>query len=253
MAEEAGQDVAAEEPVAVRRTLPPGQRRIEGFPRFGTHLHLPAPPIPEHPEILIEGAVSRSFAVPLSELQDLPHREQSADFHCVAGWSATDLRWEGVPFDAFYRLVVAPAVPEGTSVTHLAFTGLDGYRAVMSIEDALAPGVLLAQRLNERPLCSDHGAPLRLVSPEQYGFLSTKHLCRIELLTAAPTENYGSAGALGRMLMFRPVFNRHPRSRVWYEERNASLPAWMVRPIYRTITPLIAALCARGAQRDKVP
>jgi hypothetical protein len=27
-------------------TLPPGQRPIDGFPRFGTHLHRPAPAVP---------------------------------------------------------------------------------------------------------------------------------------------------------------------------------------------------------------
>ena len=27
-------------------TLPPGQHAIEGFPRFGTHLHRPPPAVP---------------------------------------------------------------------------------------------------------------------------------------------------------------------------------------------------------------
>ena len=57
-------------------------------------------------------------------------------------------------------------------------------------EDALADGVLIADRLDGRPLDGDHGAPARLVSPNQYGFVSTKHLCRIELHTAEPSENY---------------------------------------------------------------
>jgi len=57
-------------------------------------------------------------------------------------------------------------------------------------EDALADGVLIADRLDGRPLDGDHGAPARLVSPNQYGLVSTKHLCRIELHTAEPSENY---------------------------------------------------------------
>ena len=32
---------------------------------------------------------------------------------------------------------------------------------------------------------TDHGAPARLVSPRQYGYISTKHLCRIEVPNGA--------------------------------------------------------------------
>ena len=36
-------------------TLPPGQRRLDRFPRFGTHLGQPAPAIPSDPDITIDG------------------------------------------------------------------------------------------------------------------------------------------------------------------------------------------------------
>jgi DMSO/TMAO reductase YedYZ molybdopterin-dependent catalytic subunit len=81
---------------------------------------------------------------------------------------------------------IEPSVQPGTLVTHVAFGGLDGYRSVALIEDALARDVLIAEQLNGRPLDSDRGAPARLVSPSQYGFISTKHLCRIELHTTEP-------------------------------------------------------------------
>ena len=61
------------------------------------------------------------------------------------------------------------------------FGGLDGYRSFATIEDVLAEDVLIAEHLDGRPLDGDHGAPVRLVSPSQYGFISTKHLCRIEV------------------------------------------------------------------------
>ncbi len=227
-------------------TLPPGQHAVEGFPRFGTHLHQPPPDVPADPAIAISGAVAEPFSVLLTELATLPRREFTADFHCVAGWSATGLRWEGVAFEAFYRTVIEPTLEPGAPVTHVVFGGLDGYRAVVSIEDALAEDVLIAEHLDGRPLHGDHGAPARLVSPRQYGFASTKHLCRIELHTAEPAENYGHTTRISRALMLPPLFKRHPRSRVWEEERNGSLPAWAVRPVYRLITPPIAYLSARG-------
>lgn len=105
------------------------------------------------------------------------------------------------------------------------FFGLDGYRSAISIEDALADEVLIADRLDGRPLDSDHGAPARLVSPNQYGYVNTKHLCRIEVLTSEPKDKHASP--VLRLL------GRHPRARVWHEERHRCLPPWLVRAVYR--------------------
>ena len=226
-------------------TLPPGQRLISGFPRFGTHLHRPAPAVPIDPVIEISGALTKSFALPLADLATLPRRELTADFHCVAGWSATNLHWEGVAFETFYRMIIEPSVQPETSVTHVVFGGLDRYRSVVSIEDALTEDVLIAERLDGLPLDSDHGAPARLVSPNQYGFVSTKHLCRIELHTAEPTGIHASPA----MRLLKP----HPRARVWEEERHRYLPTWSVRPVYRLLIPPTAFLSAHGSRRSRTP
>ena len=231
-------------------SLPPGQHAIEGFPRFGTHLHHPAPAVPKSPVIEIAGAVRQPFTVSLTELARLPRREISADFHCVSGWSATGLRWEGVAFEAFYRTIIEPELRPGASVTHLTFAGLDGYRSIVAIDDALGADVLLAEKLDGRPLDSDHGAPIRLLSPSQYGFISTKHLCRIEAHTAPADENFGSANPLGRLTLRGPLFQRHPRSRVWQEERHRYLPGWTLRAPYRLLIPPIRFLSARGTRRQ---
>lgn len=226
-------------------TLPPGQRLIGGFPRFGTHLHRPPPAVPIDPVIEISGAVAEPFALPLAALATLPRRELTADFHCVAGWSAANLRWEGVAFETVYRMIIEPSVQPDASVTHVVFGGLDGYRSVVCIEDALAGGLLIAERLDGRPLDGDHGAPARLVSPDQYGYVSTKHLSRIELHTAEPTGIHTSVA----MRVLRP----HPRARVWGEERHRHLPAWSVRRVYRLLIPPFAYLSARGGCRSRTP
>src|SRR5438093_667632 len=82
--------------------LPPGQRRVAGFPRFGAHFHRRPPTVPADPAIEIGGAVTQPSALPVSRLAALPRTEVVADFHCVAGWSATGLSWEGVSFETFY-------------------------------------------------------------------------------------------------------------------------------------------------------
>jgi DMSO/TMAO reductase YedYZ molybdopterin-dependent catalytic subunit len=232
-------------------TLPPGQHPIDGFPRFGTHLHQPAPAVPKNPVIEISGAGAKPFVLPLAELAALPRRELTADFHCVAGWSATNLRWEGVAFETLYRLIIEPAVPQDTSITHIVFEGLDSYRSVVSLEDALAKDVLIAERLDGHPLDSAHGAPARLVSPDQYGFVSTKHVCRIELHTAEPKENFGHASPISQVAFRTPLFRRHPRARVWEEERHPYLPAWSLRPVYRLLITPIALLSAHGSRRRR--
>jgi DMSO/TMAO reductase YedYZ molybdopterin-dependent catalytic subunit len=226
-------------------TLPPGQQAVGGFPRFGTHFHRPPPAVPTDPVIEISGAVTKSFAVPLAELETLPRRELVADFHCVAGWSATSVQWEGVAFATFYRTIIEPSLRPGTAITLVSFDGLDGYQSIVWLEDALAEDVLIADRLDGRPLDGDHGAPVRLVSPSQYGFISTKHLCRIELHTSQPAENYHPSPLIQFGLQ---LVKPHRRARVWQEERHRYLPAWAVRPVYRLIIPTIRNLSRRGSR-----
>jgi DMSO/TMAO reductase YedYZ molybdopterin-dependent catalytic subunit len=227
--------------------LPPGQRTVDGFPRFGTHLHRPPPEPPAHPAIEITGAVTEPFRVPLARLGELPRRELTADFHCVAGWSATDLHWEGVAFETFYRTVIEPSLPADATLTHLVFRGLDGYRSVVEIEDARADDVLLADRLSGHPLEPDHGAPIRLVSPRQYGFISTKHLCRIELHTQRPTQTQPATIRIGAVTLRNPLIQPHRRARVWEEERHAHLPPWLLRDLYWL---LIRRIRLRSEQGD---
>jgi DMSO/TMAO reductase YedYZ molybdopterin-dependent catalytic subunit len=219
--------------------LPPGQRRVGGFPRFGTELRRPPPPVPADPVISVGGAVTEAFDVPLATLAALRRRELTADFHCVAGWSATDLRWEGVPFVDFYRAVIEPALEPGVEITHVVFRGLDRYRSVLLIEDAMADGVLVADRLDGSPLDGDHGAPVRLVSPAQYGYKSTKHLCRLEVHTGEPKR--------GRWTLVESwLLRSHPRARVAEEERHGLVPGWLVRPFYAALKAPLLALSARG-------
>jgi DMSO/TMAO reductase YedYZ molybdopterin-dependent catalytic subunit len=219
--------------------FPPGQRAVDGFPRFGTHLHRPPPAVPAEPVIEITGAVTEPVTVPLAELGALPRRELGADFHCVAGWSATGLHWEGVAFATFHQRFIEPVIPPGVAVTHLGFAGLDRYRSVALVEDVLAEDVLLAEHLDGRPLDGDHGAPVRLVSPRQYGFVSTKHLCRIELHAGEPADLYPTP--VDRLLA------AHPRARVWQEERHLRVPGRALRLPYRLLIPPIMALSARGS------
>jgi DMSO/TMAO reductase YedYZ molybdopterin-dependent catalytic subunit len=188
--------------------------------------------VPDDPVVEVTGAVVGPVRVAVAALAELPRTEITADFHCVSGWSATGLRWEGVAFRTFYDDVIAPALVAGAAVSHLGFVGLDGYRSIVTLEDALGNDVLIADRLDGAPLDGDHGAPVRLVSPQQYGFVSTKHLCGIEVHTAAPPLRYHPSPLV--QLGLRLV-QPHERARVWHEERHRYIPAPILRPVYRLL------------------
>jgi DMSO/TMAO reductase YedYZ molybdopterin-dependent catalytic subunit len=224
---------------ARRGTLPPGQRRVDGFPRFGTHGSKPPPAVPPAPAIDVTGAVQAPFTVALTELDDLPRADQVSDFHCVAGWSATGLRWEGVSFSSFYRTLIEPRVAPGTTVTHLVLRGLDGFVSIVQLDDVLAADVLIATRLDGQPLTGAHGAPARLVSPGQYGYLNTKHLCAIEVHMSEPRQH-----PLGRFLLIAS----HPRGRVWEEERHPTYPIAVIGPVYRAIGRIGLGLISRRSR-----
>lgn len=217
--------------------LPPGQRRIDFFPRFGRRSDQPPPAVPDRPTVIFGGTLTAPIEMTVADLVGGDRRELHADFHCVAGWSVTDLRWEGVPFADAYRRFVAPALVPDTIVTHVRVRGLDGEEFVAELVDLLADDVLLADRLDGRPLDGDHGAPLRLVSPAQYGYANIKHVCAIDVLTDASPA--GSPALLDRVLQ------SHPRARVWEEERHGSLPSWLIRPVYRVIKVFMLAAARR--------
>src|SRR5258708_26174558 len=102
-----GRTHTSDQPGGEGMTLRPrGQRRVDGSPRFGGPFKPPA--VPASPALEITGAVREPVTVAVSELSTLPRMQRMSDFHCVAGWSATGLRWEGVGFTAFYGSILPP-------------------------------------------------------------------------------------------------------------------------------------------------
>lgn len=202
-------------------TLPPGQHALDRFPRYGTHFRDPPPAVPADPVIDVAGTPVR-----VADLAGLERREMTSDFNCVAGWSAIGLRWAGVPVHAL--------VPPAAGVTHLRFHGLDGYSSVAAIADL--HNALIADHLDGDPLTPKHGAPARLVSPDQYGFVSAKHLCRIEPLTSEPFIGIHAASPVAAAFLTATGFARFTRARVWEQERHRLLPAGFVQ---RFVVPLV--------------
>jgi DMSO/TMAO reductase YedYZ molybdopterin-dependent catalytic subunit len=209
-------------------SLPPGQRAIDRFPRFGVPAsahRMPAAPAAGF-ELWLEAPGSMRAPIPIAEIARLPRREVVADFHCVTTWTFRNASWSGYSFREFYTSLVCPRAPEHAGCAFVELAGLDGYHTCVALEDLLVDDVLLADRLGGAPLSLAHGAPLRLVVPALYGYKNIKHVAGLKL----------------RAEYRRPFAERqthaHPRGRVRWEERGRGLPGPVYRVLYRALLPV---------------
>ena len=125
----------------------------------------------------VEGLVERPLSLSLADLRALPRAKQVSDFHCVTGWSVDDVRWGGVRFK--HLLAKAGAKP---GAKWLRFVSDEvPYTDSLSLPQALLPDVMLAFDMNGGPLSAPHGAPVRVVMPQMYGYKNVKWVNRIEV------------------------------------------------------------------------
>lgn len=207
---------------------PPRQRPGAGFPRFGSRPRIPLVRGAAPASLRVSGDVEAPGELAVSELAALDRRRQVSDLHCVTTWTKAALEWEGVSFGQLWERLLVPRFRPHPEVAWVVCFGADGYRATLALEDALGAEVLLADRLDGEPLAYAHGAPLRLVSPAQYGYKSVRHVTGFGLRRQPPKP--------------LPLGLEHRRGRVALEERHAVLPAWLVRLPYRlAIGPAVRA------------
>jgi DMSO/TMAO reductase YedYZ molybdopterin-dependent catalytic subunit len=221
--------------------LPPGQVEIDDFPRFGiASFAFRFPTETERIEIAVDGDVERPkrFA---AELGSLERVEQVSDLHCVTTWTRRGLRWGGWRFRDFYEQLVVPCVRPEAGATLVVLRAQDGLAQSLPLEDALAPDVLLADRLDGERLGVDHGAPIRFVAPAHYGCKSVRHLNAVEFWRDA--RNYRFPGP---WFLMNP-----PRARVMHEERGRVLPPWVFRRVWPALMPPVRWLFAVGLRRHQ--
>ncbi|MFN2629838.1 MAG: molybdopterin-dependent oxidoreductase [Gaiellaceae bacterium] len=133
----------------------------------------------------IDGLVEKPQNLTYADLVALPQAAEVKDFHCVTGWSVPHVHWGGVRIR--HLLALARPLPQARA---LRFVSAESpYEDSLTLDQALLHDVMLAHRLDRKPLSRPHGAPLRLVIPEMYGYKGVKWLERIEL-TAEPVNGY---------------------------------------------------------------
>lgn len=218
------------------QALPIGQRERQDFPRFGIGISPNfVAPITDDYSLQIAGNFE-PITLTKKDLSQLPRVDTISDFHCVTTWSYRNIHWSGFRLKDVYEILIKPQIPTDMAIKKFMFRGLDKYKSSLLVEDALADDILLVDMMDNEPLSSKHGAPLRIIAPAHYGYKNVKHLRKIDCL-----EDVASTRSL------LPRMMDHERARVEYEERGRFIPGWILRYLYR---PLIASGIRRMNKSD---
>jgi len=130
--------------------------------------------------LTVGGLVQRPLTLDYESLRALPRVEQVSTFHCVTGWTVQNVRWAGVRVAD----VIAPADPAPHAQAIRFVSAEHPYDDYLTRDEASLHDVLLAYEMDGKPLTRGHGAPLRVVIPEMYGYKNVKWVERIELVPA---------------------------------------------------------------------
>jgi DMSO/TMAO reductase YedYZ molybdopterin-dependent catalytic subunit len=125
----------------------------------------------------IGGLVDAPQSLSYDELRALPSAEQVSTFHCVTGWTVSNVHWRGVRFGDL--LAAARPHPEAQVLT---FTSAEKpYVDTLTVEQAHLADVMLAYEMDGKSLAREHGAPVRVVIPDMYGYKGVKWVEEITL------------------------------------------------------------------------
>jgi DMSO/TMAO reductase YedYZ molybdopterin-dependent catalytic subunit len=126
----------------------------------------------------VGGLVRRPVSLSYAELRSLPRAEQVSTFHCVTGWSVADVHWGGVRLSDLMDRVAPHRAAQALEFVSAEVPYVD----YLTVHQAALPDVLLAYEMDGKPLPREHGAPVRLVIPEMYGYKNVKWLRRISFI-----------------------------------------------------------------------
>lgn len=199
--------------------LPPGQKESDIFPRFGLPQYANRFPKEVDKIRFSIGGDLEEFEIS-EELLSLPRTSQISDFHCVTTWSKLNLNWSGYRFNDFYTELILPKVSH--EITFVVLKAQDGYKTSLPLIDLMQQNVLIVDQLDNQPLSLEHGAPIRIIAPDHYGYKNLKHIKRIEFYAEKQIVKQGFLS-----------FMDHPRARVASEERASKGPGIIFRWLYK--------------------
>jgi len=160
--------------------------------KFYIRNHFPIPKVSNASDwnISVNGHVKHKQRLLFGELQALPHVEHFVTLECAGNSKrrnhglVSNAKWSGVPVS-----VILENVGLKSTATHVVFRGKDSSAAggdsfarSLSISEVMRPEVILATKMNDKPLPPEHGFPVRLIVPGWYGMAHVKWLDEIEVI-----------------------------------------------------------------------
>lgn len=145
---------------------------------------------PQSWRLSVGGLAATPAALSYADLRAMPRVEQVSTFHCVTGWTVTNVHWAGVRI----RDVLERVRPTADAHALRFVSAEEPYVDYLTLRQAELHDVLLAYEMDGRPLPREHGAPLRLVIPEMYGYKNVKWLRAIELVPQAGSGYWEQLG-----------------------------------------------------------
>jgi len=132
----------------------------------------------------LDGLVGRPLELSYDQLLALPKVEQVSTFHCVTGWIVDGVHWGGV---RFHDLLASVAPLPSAHAAHFVSAEIP-YDDYLTLDDLSLPDVMLAYEMDGQPLPQEHGAPVRVVIPNMYGYKNVKW---VERITLVPRQGAG--------------------------------------------------------------
>jgi DMSO/TMAO reductase YedYZ molybdopterin-dependent catalytic subunit len=133
----------------------------------------------------VGGLVEHPLELSYDELRALPQAAQVSDFHCVTGWTVNGVHWRGVRF----KDLLAKARPLADAHALEFVSAEQPYVDYLTLHQASLRDVMLAWEMDGKPLLREHGAPVRVVIPDMYGYKNVKWVAEVNLV-AGPTNGY---------------------------------------------------------------
>jgi DMSO/TMAO reductase YedYZ molybdopterin-dependent catalytic subunit len=178
----------------VSRALSPVENAIPLIPSGGWRIYTVAATMPVFDpatwRLRIGGLVERKQSLSYDQLRALPQASQVSVFHCVTGWTVNGVHWRGVRF----KDLLAGAKPLSGAHALQFVSAEKPYVDYLTLDQAMLPDVLLAWEMDGRPLLQEHGAPVRVVIPDMYGYKNVKWVEQINLVPAAESGYWEQLG-----------------------------------------------------------
>nr|QIY94907.1 molybdopterin-dependent oxidoreductase [Streptomyces sp. S1D4-11] len=125
--------------------------------------------------LTIDGLVDHPRSYTLADLRALPQTRIVHDVQCVTGWRVPGTPFEGVRLS--HLLDAAGVKAKGRAIRFTCFDG--AYTESLTLQQARRPDILVAHRMQDKPLGHNHGGPVRLYVAPMYFYKSAKWLSGI--------------------------------------------------------------------------